>query len=50
MSERELIIKSLYLIRECLINIANSKSERNIYLIGDINECIIDLETLPKEV
>jgi len=46
MSERELIIKALYLLRECVINIQNGRSDHNYGLIGDINECILSLEEL----
>jgi len=49
MSERELIIKALNLLRECIININHSRSEYNNALVGSINECILDLEALPEK-
>jgi hypothetical protein len=49
MSERELIIKALNLLRECIINIRQSREEYNSALIDDINVCILDLEALPTE-
>jgi hypothetical protein len=49
-TERELIIKALNLLRECIINIRHSREEYNGALIDDINVCILDLENLPEEV
>jgi len=49
LSERELIIKAINLLRECIININKGRSEYNIALVDDINECILDLENLEKE-
>ncbi len=49
MSERELIIKALNLLRECIINIRHAREEYNSALIDDINVCILDLESLPED-
>jgi len=49
LSERELIIKALNLLRECIINIQNGRSDHNYGFIEDINECILELEELKKE-
>ena len=49
MTERQLIIKALNLLRECIINIANGRSDRNYGFLEDINACILELESLPEE-
>lgn len=49
MTERELICKALYLIRECLINIRHSREEHNQGFIDDLNEIIVEIEELPTE-
>ena len=47
MTERELIIKALNIIRECFINIENGRGAYNRDLAVDLNECVLDLEALP---
>jgi len=48
-TERELIIQALNILRECVINISKGRGEYNNELVLDINECILELESLPEK-